>query len=262
MYQVQPLHAFTDNYIWIIKNNLTKQCAVIDPGTAEPVLQWLSQNNAYQLSTILITHHHQDHTGGIAKLVEHTSAAVWASNPNTPNLSLLLSDQQTINLLGLTLEVIAVPGHTLDHIAYYSPQQASLQTPWLFSGDTLFSAGCGRVFEGTMLQMYQSLQRLNQLPEETKIFPAHEYTINNLQFALSIEPSNKEIKNQLAHCQDILQQQMTTLPSTLSTERKINPFLKCEQIDIIEAAQRYIREPLVTPEAVFSALRDWKNHQS
>lgn len=263
MYQILALNAFSDNYIWIIKNTITKHCTAIDPGEAEPVLQWLNQNKSYQLSDILITHHHKDHTGGISQLTEQTTAKVLApKNSDISDISVFLSDQQTITLLGLTIKVIAVPGHTLDHLAYYFPKQLAIKEPWLFSGDTLFSGGCGRVFEGTTSQMYQSLQKLNQLPAETKIFAAHEYTIGNLMFASLVEPENQIIKHYLAHCQSLQKEHKATLPSTLETERAINPFLRCDQAPVIQAAQQYIKRKLTTPEEVFAVIRDWKNNQS
>lgn len=263
MYQIQPLNAFTDNYIWIIKNTETKQCAVVDPGEAESVIQWLKQNNTYQLSAILITHHHKDHTGGIPELIKYSSAKVLAfRDASIPNVTVLLSDQQTIHLLGLTVEIIAVPGHTLDHIAYYVPKQKTIKEPWLFSGDTLFSGGCGRVFEGTMEQMYQSLQKLNQLPSDTKIFAAHEYTVNNLLFALTIEPKNQTIKDHLIHCQYLRNIEIATLPSTLAIEREINPFLRCNQIDIITTIEQQINKKITNSQQVFNIIREWKNNQS
>ena len=263
MLEILSINAFSDNYIWVIKNTETKQCAVVDPGDAEPILHWLRINKTYQLSTILVTHHHKDHIGGIPKLVKHTSAQVLASNnQNIPNITVLLSDKQTIRLLGLDVVVMAVPGHTLDHIAYYLPKQIPIDEPWLFSGDTLFSAGCGRVLEGTMHQMHQSLERLGQLPAETKVFAAHEYTINNLLFALTIEPDNKIIKDYLMYCQTLRHKKIATLPSTLAIERKINPFLRCDQIDIINSAQLYIQKELTSKEDVFGVIREWKNNQS
>lgn len=262
MIKIEALTAFSDNYIWLIKNIETKQCAVIDPGDATPVLTWLKKHPDWQLTDILITHHHQDHIGGISLLKSHTSAKITApNNPSIPHIDCIASNNQLISVIGRTAQVIAVPGHTLDHIVYFFPQQIDYLEPWLFSGDTLFAGGCGRVFEGTMEQMCHSLQSLAQLPPETLVFAAHEYTISNLRFALAVEPNNLLIKNRLANCLQIREQQKSTLPSTLNIEQQTNPFLRCHQIDVINAAKKYSNtQTLQTPIEIFANIREWKNN--
>lgn len=260
MYKIEAIPAFNDNYIWLISNDETKQCAVVDPGDAQPVINWLADNRQWQLCHILITHHHQDHTGGISTLKQQTNATVYAPNNSTiPDVDQVLTDQQTINILGLTVHVMAVPGHTLDHIVYYFPKQLSAIDDWLFSGDTLFAGGCGRVFEGTMQQMYQSLQRLNELPEETLVYAAHEYTLNNLKFAHAVEQNNSDIQQRLEYCLSLREKDLNTLPSTLTIEQQTNPFLRCHQPAVIQAASHHIQQKLDSPLEVFRVIREWKN---
>lgn len=261
MYEIEAIPAFNDNYIWLIKNNETQHCVVIDPGDAKPVINWLANNPQWQLSHILITHHHQDHTGGISELKQQTNAIVYApNNPNIANVDQVLTDKQTINILGLTAHIMAVPGHTLDHIVYYFPKQQIEIGGWLFSGDTLFAGGCGRVFEGTMQQMYQSLQRLNELPAETLIYAAHEYTVSNLKFAHAVEQNNSDITQQLEYCESLRIKKLNTLPSTLAIERYSNPFLRCDQPSVIQEASQRSQKNLGSPLEVFSVIREWKNN--
>lgn len=259
MLETEALPAFTDNYIWLLKNLITKRVAVIDPGDATPVLTWLEKNKDWQLSDILITHHHQDHIGGISTLKAKTSANVFApNNPSIPHKDIIVTNNQIIHIVGSLLHIIAVPGHTLDHIVYYAPIQHGMPAR-LFSGDTLFSGGCGRVFEGTMEQMYQSLQQINKLPPDTLIYPAHEYTVNNLKFAIAAEPNNNLIKDYLEKCINLRNNQQITLPSTLSMEQKINPFLRCDQASIIMTIKNALKIEPTDTEEVFSVLREWKN---
>lgn len=259
MLEIEALPAFTDNYIWLIKNQTTKQVAVVDPGDANPVLAWLEKNKGWQLSDILITHHHQDHIGGISTLKAKTSAKVFApNNPSIPHKDIIVTDSQIIDIVGSLLRVIAVPGHTLDHVAYYASTQNNMPAR-LFSGDTLFSGGCGRVFEGTMEQMYHSLQQLNELPPDTLIYPAHEYTVSNLKFAIAVEPSNNLAKEYLDKCIGLRESQQITLPSTLSMEQRVNPFLRCDQASIIMTIENTLRLHPTDAKEVFSDLREWKN---
>ncbi|MFD1261806.1 hydroxyacylglutathione hydrolase [Entomomonas asaccharolytica] len=261
MFEVQALSAFNDNYIWLIKNKATKQCAVVDPGDATPVLQWLAQNPQWQLTTILITHHHQDHTGGINLLKQQTTAIVLTpNNPSIPHSDIILTNNQLVNILGKTAQIITVPGHTLDHIVYYFPKQLDDTVPWLFSGDTLFAGGCGRVFEGTMEQMYYSLEQLRQLPDETLIYAAHEYTVSNLKFATAVEPENSIIKQRLEHCLALREKLLNTLPSTISLEKQTNPFLRCGLENLRKTASFHIKQELESPVEIFTTLREWKNN--
>ncbi|MBZ9612012.1 hydroxyacylglutathione hydrolase [Rheinheimera maricola] len=226
MFQITPIAAFEDNYIWALCQPDHCYCLVVDPGDADAVEQFLTQQNK-QLDTILITHHHGDHTGGIAKLRQRFPAVnvigPAAEHAYIPGLLQLVDDGDTVQLptFGLQLEVISVPGHTSGHIAYYS-------APVLFCGDTLFSAGCGRLFEGTAKQMWQSLQKLIALPDSTLIYCTHEYTLSNIKFALTVEPTNAALIEYQQRCQALRQVQLPTLPTTLALEKQINPFLRCD----------------------------------
>ena len=246
-----PLSALNDNYIWCCIDPNTGYVAVIDPSDAEPVITYLTAHDL-KLSAVLITHHHWDHTGGIAGLRAEYQAPVYGpetipgiTHPASPAHPLMLNNG------AWHFAVQAVPGHTLDHIAYYHPGH-------LFCGDVLFSAGCGRVFEGTPEQMYASLQTLQALPAETKVYCAHEYTRANLAFAQRVEPGNTDISDYLTQLNTA--DTLLSLPSTLTLEKRINPFLRCEHPAVIASAESYANKRLTTPAAVFSALRTWKNN--
>lgn len=252
------LPAFTDNYIWMLHDG--RQALVVDPGEAAPVEQAL-QALGLQLQGILVTHHHGDHVGALAALQPLLRGEVYgpASEP-MPVAVRGLHGGQFIELMGLRLAVLDVPGHTAGHIAYYLDKPGSAQAPLLFCGDTLFSAGCGRVFEGTPAQLHASLQRLAALPGDTRVCCAHEYTLSNLRFARTIEPQNEALARHEAWCQQQRAKHLPTLPSTLSLELQINPFLRCEQPSVVQAAlQHDPAVPAQQAEAVFACLRQWKN---
>lgn len=192
MIQIDALSAFNDNYIWLLQDATSRRCAVVDPGDAKPVEAWLAAHPDWRLSDILVTHHHHDHVGGVAALKELTGARVLGpANEKIPARDLALEDGERVEVLGLVFEIFHVPGHTLGHIAYYHPAE----TPLLFCGDTLFAAGCGRLFEGTPAQMHHSLARLAALPANTRVYCTHEYTLSNLRFALAVEPDNAALRN-------------------------------------------------------------------
>ncbi|MGQ0709451.1 MAG: hydroxyacylglutathione hydrolase [Rhodoferax sp.] len=254
---LEPLPAFNDNYIWMLHDGI--RSLVVDPGDAQPVLQAL-QAQCLQLDGILVTHHHGDHVGGIHELLEHTRVPVWGA-PTLAQVTHPVRGGDTLCALGMHWQVLALPGHTLDHLGYYLPPcpAKGLDAPLLMCGDTLFSAGCGRLFEGSMQQLYGSLQCLDALDAGTQVCCAHEYTLANLRFAAAVEPDNADIAAHLRHCQALREQLRPTLPSTLGLERRINPFLRCHT----EGVQRSARAQHAgadTPEAVFAALRTWKNH--
>jgi hydroxyacylglutathione hydrolase len=255
MLQIIPVEAFTDNYIWLIHNG--SGAIVVDPGDARPVLEQLTALRL-ELQGILITHHHTDHTGGIAGLAAQLKGPIYAPCPTAITHTLQPDPRTSFQLLGIDWRVLAVPGHTQDHVAYWglSPDYPK---PMLFCGDTLFSVGCGRLLQGTAQQLYQSLNLLEQLPPETEIYCAHEYTIANIRFALAADPNNFELQQYLEHCLSLRLQNRPTLPSTLAKEKAINPFLRCTQPDIIHSALANgatCTEPL----QIFSTLRQWKNH--
>jgi hydroxyacylglutathione hydrolase len=216
-----PIPAFADNYIWLLENGETAW--IVDPGDAAPALEVLHEKNL-QLAGILLTHHHPDHSGGIAELLKHYQVPVYGPD-NSPVRVLIshpLQDGSCITLGNMAFSVIAIPGHTLDHIAFYSAAEKIL-----FCGDTLFSAGCGRVFEGTHEQMYQALLKLAELPDDTMVCCGHEYTLSNLRFAASLEPANNNILEHQKQCEILRAKNLPTLPSTIAQEKKINPFLRC-----------------------------------
>ncbi|WP_303230643.1 hydroxyacylglutathione hydrolase [Comamonas kerstersii] len=251
-----PLSAFSDNYIWLLHNG--KQALVVDPGDAAPVLAAL-QAHGLQLQAILVTHHHADHVGGVDKLRSATGATVYGPAYETLPEPVIRVDASTeLQLLGLNWRVLEVPGHTAGHIAWYCAPAG--QAPILFCGDTLFSGGCGRLFEGTPEQMHASLQQLAQLPGHTRVACAHEYTLSNLKFACAVEPSNADLLQYRAHCEALRQQQLPTLPSILAQELAINPFLRCDVKQVVQSALRFRPDTHPqNPASVLATLREWKN---
>ena len=260
MFEIEALAAFKDNYIWLIKNIETHQCVVIDPGDALPVLHWLEQHTNWHLVDILITHHHADHIGGINSLKVQTNALISAPDNFIIHKDRTLKHNQFINIAGKNTQVIAVPGHTLDHLAFFCPANSIQDQNWLFCGDTLFAAGCGRVREGSMEQMYHSLQLILNLPDNTLIFAAHEYTVSNLNFASIVEPDNQLIQQRLNDSIKLRKQQKNTLPSTLYLEKQTNPFLRCHSPAIKAAAEKHVGHSLSSALAVFNTIREWKNN--
>ncbi len=259
MYHSTALPVFKDNYIWCLHHDDKQAAVVVDPGSAAEVLAFLEQKQL-QLAAILVTHHHWDHVDGIIELQQHfpqlqlyLPAAEQLKIAHLPLQvrSLQAGEQFDIPALQLSFQVFGVPGHTLGHLAYFCEDAAS--EPWLFSGDTLFSAGCGRLFEGSPEQMYQSLQRLQQLPAATKVFCTHEYTLSNLKFAATVEPQNQAIVQYQQQLSVTLMDGAISLPSTLALELNINPYLRCHLPQLQQQWQQ--------PDAVslFSFLRQWKN---
>ncbi len=252
-----PLPAFSDNYIWILHNR--ERALVVDPGESDGVLAWLAQHGL-QLDTILITHHHADHTGGVAALREATGARVIGpAHEPMPEPLQRVSGGEHVDALGLRFEVIDVPGHTSGHIAFYAAPAGGEGAPLLFCGDTLFSGGCGRLFEGTPAQMLDSLTRLAALPGNTRVCCTHEYTLSNLKFAQAVEPDNRVLATHAATCLQQRAQNFPTLPSSIAMEKNINPFLRTAEMAVVRSAQTH--EPSTTPDAVsvFATLRTWKN---
>ncbi|MCO7517485.1 hydroxyacylglutathione hydrolase [Pseudomonas guariconensis] len=257
MIQIDALPAFSDNYIWLLQDTAKRRCAVVDPGDARPVLDWLAANPGWVLEDILVTHHHHDHVGGVETLRHATGARVCGpANERIPARDLALDDGAQVRVLGLDFEVIAVPGHTLGHIAYYCGQA---QPPLLFCGDTLFAAGCGRLFEGTPEQMHHSLQRLAALPAATQVFCAHEYTLGNLRFAKAVEPDNPHVAQRFADVTRLRAQDRITLPSTIGLECLTNPFLRTTETSVKQKADEWKGYSNTGQAAVFAALRSWKD---
>lgn len=257
MIQIDALPAFNDNYIWLLQDPVSQRCAVVDPGDAAPVLAWLRQHPGWQLSDILITHHHNDHVGGVEQLKAATGARVAGpAHERIPARDQALEDQARLSVLGLEFQVIAVPGHTLGHIAFYC---GALPTPVLFSGDTLFAAGCGRLFEGTPAQMHASLAQLAALPDATEIYCAHEYTLSNLRFACAVEPDNLHVARRFDDVTRLRSQDRITLPSTVALEKLTNPFLRTAETSVKEKVDERTGQLNLTPSAVFAGLRAWKD---
>jgi len=251
MFNVIRIPAFKDNYIWLLRKGAS--AAVVDPGDARPVLDLLDREGL-SLASILVTHHHADHQGGVAELLAHYPAEVFGpAAESITGLSRPLSGGETVRIAACDVEfqVIAVPGHTLGHIAYYG-------AGCLFCGDTLFAGGCGRVFEGTAAQMADSLARLAALPDETAVYCAHEYTQANLRFALAVEPGNRRLQSRVDEVARARASGLATVPSTMAIEKASNPFLRCGEPEVVASARR--RAPAAADEvAVFAALREWKN---
>ncbi|MCB1917821.1 MAG: hydroxyacylglutathione hydrolase [Rhodocyclaceae bacterium] len=245
--EIIPLPAFSDNYLWLIHDG--RHAVVVDPGDDGPVARALAERGL-ELAAILVTHHHADHTGGIGALARPGLPVYGPAAERIAGVTHPLDDgdRVMIDAPTLALEVMAVPGHTLGHIAYYGNGA-------LFCGDTLFNAGCGRLFEGTAAQMHGSLGRLSALPGETRVYCAHEYTLANLAFACAAEPDNPERDRYHAHCRALRDQGQPTLPTDLATQRAVNPFLRCASASV-RAALAMATE---SDEQVFAGLRAWKD---
>lgn len=250
--EVVPLRAFKDNYVWTLRN--ARCAAVVDPGEAQPVLDYLAAEKV-RLVAILATHHHQDHVGGIAELRREFAVPVYG--PRGEPIATLThpvggGDRVAIDELGVSFEVLDIPGHTRAHVAYYGANM-------LFCGDTLFACGCGRVFEGTPQQLHASLEKLAALPDDTLVYCGHEYTLANIDFARAVEPDNAVLAERATTDARARRENRPTLPSTISREKATNPFLRVTQPAVIESANKYLGRRVSDPARVFAALRQWKN---
>jgi hydroxyacylglutathione hydrolase len=252
MLEIVPLPAFQDNYIWTLRNG--GNAAVVDPGEARPVQDYLAKEGL-SLVAILATHHHPDHVGGIAELVAQNKVPVFGPKGEPiPALTHPVGqgDSAVIPGLDASFTVLDIPGHTRAHVAYYGLGS-------LFCGDTLFACGCGRVFEGTAAQMLDSLSKLAALPDETRVYCGHEYTLANIRFARAVDPGNALLAAREERAQRLRDAGRPTLPSTLGEERATNPFLRCAEPAVVESANKYLGARIADPARVFAAIRDWKN---
>lgn len=251
-HQVVALRAFADNYIWTLRD--ATHAVVVDPGDAQPVLDYLEREKL-QLAAILNTHHHADHVGGNAALLARHPAPVYGPrDERIAEVSVRLADGESFTLphFNIGMETLEIPGHTRSHVAFFGGGM-------LFCGDTLFAAGCGRLFEGTPRQMYDSLTRLSRLPDDTLVYCGHEYTLSNIRFARAAEPDNTRLPELEARMQALRDRDQPTLPSTIGQEKATNPFLRVGEAGVIRSASARAQKQLGDPVSVLAAIRDWKN---
>ncbi len=252
MLTILPIPAFEDNYIWLIHNG--RHAVAVDPGEAEPVRSFL-RREGLNLAAILATHHHGDHTGGIGDLLQDRAVPVYGAvrGPLAPQTTPVAEgDLITVPELPATFGVLAFPGHTRDHVGFTLPGA-------LFCGDTLFGIGCGRLFEGTPEQALASLKKILALPDDTLIYCAHEYTLENIRFAKKVESGNPDLLQWEAAAQALRKNGRPTVPTTLALEKSANPFLRFEAPDVIRAASAHAGRPLNAPVEVFAAVRAWRD---
>jgi len=255
MINVSTVPAFDDNYLWMVQGSVAGNAAVVDPGDAKPILDWLQKNDR-QLTTILVTHHHADHIGGVARLKEmYPNAVIYApDDARIKQKDVVLEGEQSISLadLGLEFEVLMVPGHTSHHIAYFGHGS-------LFCGDTLFASGCGRVFCGTMKDLHNSLQKLAKLPDDTLVYCAHEYTLSNIAFAREVDPDNEALEQREIDDSEKRANDIPTVPTSIGLEKNTNPFVRVADASIKIAAQEKAGQELAEQWRVFETLRLWKD---
>jgi len=250
--QIEPIKAFTDNYIWAVHDG--RHCVIVDPGEASGALDFLERHEL-SLCGLMLTHHHHDHVGGVDEIRARHDAPAWGPDDRRmpENLQVVSEDQQvTIEELDLTFKVMETPGHTTSHIAFFGHGL-------LFCGDTLFSAGCGRLFEGTPAQMQHSIDKFAALPDSTRVYCAHEYTESNCNFARQVEPRNAALAERCNRVEELRRRDRITLPSTIGAEKAFNPFMRTRESAVVKAAQ--LREPdqADSPEGVFGVIRRWKD---
>lgn len=258
LFTVTPIPAFDDNYLWLIESEA--ECWVVDPGDGLAVKKVLETKNRV-LTGILVTHHHSDHVGGISLLKTEGMPVIGPSITPHPLVNDPVQHNDVRTICGVEFTVLFVPGHTLNHIAYYAEYSPIAETKKqiLFCGDTLFSAGCGRLFEGTAEQMNRSLKILAGLPSETLVYCAHEYTLNNLEFALTLEPNNQDLIKRYQEVSDLREKGLYSIPTSIDQELKTNPFLRTHETELIQSARRF--DPTLAPnsDSVFSLIRSMKD---
>ena len=252
MLSVEPIKAYTVNYIWLVSTN--EGSIVVDPGESKEILN-LIDSNKIDLKGVLITHHHYDHTNGLLDLTNKINLEVYGPK-KIEGINNIVKESDKFSIIGIDFEVIEIPGHTLDHLAFYSSNN---KDPILFCGDTLFAGGCGRVFEGTFEQMFKSLKKISNYPKETKIFCCHEYTLSNLKFALEVDEDNKQLADEYINVKKLISSDIPSLPTNLNKELKVNPFLRCNEINIKNKV--IDKFDIIDDELeIFTALRKWKDN--
>ncbi len=257
MIKIIPIPAFSDNYIWLFHKTDSNQAYIVDPGVAEPVLATLNELQL-ELSGILITHHHHDHIGGVEDLLNHKQVPVFGiQSERIPATDHILPDQE-LEIAGVKWRVLYVPGHTREHIAFYGEPEG--QDPVLFCGDTLFSAGCGRLFEGDAEQLYSAMIIFRSLPENTEVFCAHEYTLANLSFASTVEPDNPHISDYLNEVTVLQNKGLPSIPSRISKEKKINPFMRWDEGSVVSGVVSKFPDIETSSACIVRALREWKDN--
>jgi len=251
--EVVPVRAFNDNYVWTLVNG--SNAAVVDPGDAAPVLAYLHAHKL-TLTAILNTHHHADHVGGNEELLRHFSVPVYGPHDEriaSVTRRLREGERFTLDGIGVELTVLEIPAHTRSHISFHNEDM-------LFCGDTLFACGCGRIFEGTPAQMHAALTKLIALPDHTRVYCGHEYTLSNIRFALAAEPGNAALADWEREAAAQRARDEVTLPSTIAREKAANPFVRCDQPGVIASASKRAGRPLTDATSVLAEIRDWKNN--
>lgn len=254
--EILQIPAFTDNYFWILYSEENRKATVIDPGDSKPIINALSENNL-DLSNILITHHHADHIGGVNDLIkEYPEVEVFGPSDDRIPKTKIVNDKDNLYLENIKthFQVLDVAGHTKSHIAYYTKEK-------LFCGDTLFSCGCGRLFEGTPKQMHKALSKIMRLPNETLVYCAHEYTLDNIGFAKLVEPDNEDLLNREKEVTKLIEQNKFSIPCLLGVEKKTNPFLRFDYPSVKSSVENHYNINIDNATDVFMYTRKWKDEE-
>jgi hydroxyacylglutathione hydrolase len=258
MLQISAISACIQNYIWIFHTEIDRKVWIVDPGDSSAVNTWLKKNDK-ELAGVLLTHHHWDHVNGVEDIINQQTPVFGPALEPFKLTNQHLSEGDTVNIGWLNFRVLELHGHTQHHIAYLcTPEQGP---PMLFCGDILFSAGCGRLKQGTAAQLFESLNRMKmELTDDTLIYCGHEYTLDNLKFALTVEPTNGDAAAHREHCLKLRDQGLRTVPSRMDLEKRINPFLRCDKSEIISSCENHFGKKPQNPQECFAALRKWKDN--